>query len=87
MQGTSGKKDPRYAFLLNIDELIDELDSLNKRNVPFMLSFDGTCGDKSYGSELPEFLGLKKVLLNAGRSSQATLLGRKEKCYKILWML
>ena len=28
-----------------------------------MLSFDGTCGDKSYGSELPEFLGLKKILV------------------------
>ena len=77
-QGTSGKRDPRYAYLLNLDELIQELDSLNQRNVPYMLSFDGTCGDRTYGTELPESLQLKKVGLNAGRSSQATLLGRDD---------
>ncbi len=85
-QGTSGKRDPRYAYLLNIDELIEELDSLNKRNVPFMLSFDGTCGDKSYGSDLPDYLNLKKVLLNAGRSSQATLLGRDDVTIESLYL-
>lgn len=77
-QGTSGKRDPRYAYLLKLDELIDELDNLNKRDIPFMLSFDGACGDRTYGAELPGFLHLKKVELNAGRSSQATLLGRDD---------
>lgn len=85
-QGTSGKRDPRYAYLLNIEELIEELDNLNKRNVPFMLSFDGTCGDRSYGSDLPDFLGLKKVLLDAGRSSQATLLGRDDVTIESLYL-
>lgn len=85
-QGTSGKRDPRYAYLLNIEELIEELDNLNKRNVPFMLSFDGTCGDRSYGSDLPNFLGLKKVLLDAGRSSQATLLGRDDVTIESLYL-
>ena len=85
-QGTSGKRDPRYAHLLNIDELIDELDSLNKRNVPFILSFDGTCGDRTYGAELPHFLQLKKIELNAGRSSQATLLGRDDVTIESLYI-
>lgn len=85
-QGTSGKRDPRYAYLLNIDELIEELGNLNKRNIPYILSFDGTCGDKSYGSELPEFLGLRKVGLNAGRSSQATLLGRDDVTIESLYL-
>lgn len=85
-QGTSGKRDPRYAFLLNLDELIEELDSLNKRDVPFMLSFDGTCGDRTYGTELPDFLELKKVGLHAGRSSQATLLGRDDVTIESLYM-
>lgn len=85
-QGTSGKKDPRYAHLLNIDELIEELSSLNERNVPYLLSFDGTCGDKTYGSELPSELRLEKVPLHAGRSSQATLLGRNEVTVESLYL-
>lgn len=85
-QGTSGKKDPRYAFLLNIDELIDELDKLNGRNVPYMLSFDGTCGDKTYGVDLPASLDLFKVGLNAGRSSQAILLGRDDVTIESLYL-
>lgn len=85
-QGTSGKRDPRYAYLLNLDELIEELENLNKRNIPYILSFDGTCGDKTYGAMLPEHLKLKKVGINAGRSSQATLLGRNDVTIESLYL-
>ena len=85
-QGTSGKKDPRYAFLLNLDELVDELALLNSRRVPYILSFDGTCGDRGYGEALPESLKLRKINLNAGRSSQATLLGRDEVTIESLYL-
>lgn len=85
-QGTSLKKDPRYAFLLDLDDLINGLTELNERNVPYLLSFDGTCGDKSYGKELPEFLQLEKVGLNAGRSSQAILLGRDDVTIESLYI-
>ncbi len=85
-QGTSGKKDPRYAFLLDLDELITELDHLNSREIPYILSFDGTCGDKSYGADLPSFLNLEKVSVNAGRSSQAILLGRDDVTIESLYL-
>ena len=85
-QGTSLKKDPRYAYLLDLDELVSGLDELNKRGVPYLLSFDGTCGDKSYGKELPKFLQLEKVGLNAGRSSQAILLGRDDVTIESLYI-
>lgn len=85
-QGTSGKRDPRYAYLLDLDELVAELEKLNQRNVPYMLSFDGTCGDKTYGAELPEQLRLRKVGLHAGRSSQATLLGREAVTIESLYL-
>lgn len=85
-QGTSLKKDPRYAYLLDIDKLIEGLSDLNERNVPYMLSFDGSCGDKNYGKELPEFLQLEKVALHAGRSSQATLLGRNHITIESLYL-
>jgi len=85
-QGTSLKKDPRYAYLLDIDELIEGLANLNDRNIPYLLSFDGSCGDKNYGKELPGFLQLEKVGLNAGRSSQATLLGRNDVTIESLYL-
>lgn len=74
-QGTSHKSNPRYAHLLNLEELIASFEDLNKRNIPYMVSFDGICGDKTYGKDLPKHLNMKKLLLNAGRSTQSTLLG------------
>lgn len=85
-QGTSTKKDTRYAFTLQIDELIAEMEDLNRRNVPFLLSFDGTCGDKSYGKDLPQHLNLQKIGLNAGKSSQAILLGRDDETIESLYL-
>jgi DNA adenine methylase len=34
------------------------------------------CGDIVYGDALPDHLNVSRVLLNAGRSSQATLNGK-----------
>lgn len=85
-QGTSGRRDSRYAHLLDIDQLVEELADLNQREVPYMLSFDGACGEKSYGAELPDYLQLKKVELHAGRSSQATLLGRNDVTIESLYL-
>lgn len=85
-QGTSLKKDPRYAYLLDMDNLVDGLSDLNERGVPFLLSFDGACGSKTYGKELPDSLGLQRVGLEAGRSSQATLLGRDDVTIESLYL-
>ncbi|NRB38346.1 MAG: DNA adenine methylase [Pseudomonadales bacterium] len=85
-QGTSNKKDSRYAYLLDLELLIEGMADLNKRGVPFLLSFDGTCGDKSYGKELPDFLNLQKVGLDAGRSAQAILLGRDDITIESLYL-
>lgn len=85
-QGTSNKTNPRYAFLLDLDELIHSFEDLNRREVPYIISFDGVCGDKAYGKDLPEHLGLKKLLLNAGRSTQATLLGKNDITMESLYL-
>lgn len=85
-QGTSLKRDPRYAYLLDLDALIAGLNTLNERNVPYMLSFDGLCGEKKYGTSLPSYLNLEKRLLQAGRSSQATLLGRQDVTVESLYL-
>lgn len=85
-QGTSGNRDPRYAFQLDLEELVNELSILNKRNISYLLSFDGSCGNHHYGEKLPESLNLLKIELEAGRSSQATLLGRNEKTTESLYL-
>ncbi len=85
-QGTSKKNDPRYAYLLELGKLVEELSFLNQRGVPYLLSFDGSCGDKVYGASLPPWLNLEKVALKAGRSSQATLLGRNDETVESLYL-
>lgn len=54
--------------------------------VDFIISYDGCCGEKQYGKEIPKELGLRKVMLNAGLSSQSTLLGKKEITYEALYI-
>ena len=44
----------------------------------FAISYDGKRGNKTFGREFPEELGLKKIEIEVGRSSEATLLGRQE---------
>ena len=85
-QGTSGQRDSRYLSGISRDEFIIALDSLNKRGIDFIISYDGKCGEKTYGNDLPASLGLKKVMLNAGISTQSTLLGRKATTYEALYI-
>lgn len=74
-EGTSGGRDTRYHQGLARDRLIVALERLNERGVRWILSYDGRCGDKTYGEPLPASLGATHFELSAGRSSQATLNG------------
>nr|WP_295898883.1 DNA adenine methylase [uncultured Bdellovibrio sp.] len=85
-QGTSQKKDTRYAQQLDIETLSAELERLNSKSIKFALSYDGSLGDKTYGKELSSDLNLTRVLIHAGRSSQATLLGRKDETVESLYL-
>lgn len=77
-QGVCATGDPRYFSGIDFDEFMQELKKLNSRNVPFILSYDGRTGKKSYGQNLPDELGIYRLEVEAGRSTQATLLGRDE---------
>lgn len=85
-QGTSKSKDPRYHQGIDIQKLIKNLELLIDRSVPFLLSFDGACGSRSYGKYLPEYLHLKRIDIYAGRSSQATLNGKSEDTVESLYI-
>lgn len=77
-QGVSFTRDHRYFAGVEVDDFARELQVLNENDVDFIISYDGVCGEKSYGRDLPDSLRCTKVLLDAGRSAQATMLGRKD---------
>lgn len=85
-EGTSGNKDTRYHQLLDRPALIKQMELMNIRGVPFILSFDGRLGNKTYGEDLPLELGLVKFEISAGRSSQATLSGRDDETFESLYV-
>lgn len=84
--GTSIGRDKRYHQQLAQADLIEGLAQLRARGVRFALSYDGSTGDKHYGPALPAQLGLTRLLIEAGRSSQATLAGRDERTIESLYL-
>jgi DNA adenine methylase len=76
-QGTSAGRDQRYIAGLSRHRLIEGLELLNRKGIPFILSYDGSCGQRMYGEPLPDSIG-RRILLDVGRSSQATLNGRED---------
>jgi DNA adenine methylase len=84
--GTSIGKDRRYVEQLESGRLIEGLNVLLARATPFALSYDGSTGGKEYGPALPEHLGLTRLHLHAGKSSQATLAGRSEDTIESLYL-
>lgn len=85
-QGVSETRDQRYFSGLPFEEFAASLEVLNERGVDFLVSYDGTCGDKAYGKDLPASLGCRKILLQAGLSSQALLLGRRSVTCEALYL-
>ena len=85
-QGVSRSNDPRYMAGVPFGELVAALDDLNRRGVPYLLSYDGRSGAKRYGQAMPPELGLLRLELDAGRSSQATLLGKSARTYEALYL-
>lgn len=75
-QGTSSGRDTRYVKGVTRADMIAALEDLNGRQIEYLLSYDGHSGGKSYGDPLPKGLNTLRVLLEVGRSSQATLNGK-----------
>ena len=60
--------------------------ALNDKGCMFIVSYDGRTGNKVYGEPMPESLGLAHIEVHAGRSTQATLLGRDHDTYESLYL-
>jgi DNA adenine methylase len=85
-QGVCGERDSRYFSGIEHEEFVEELKKLINRGISFLVSYDGKCGNKIYGNKIPVKTGIKHIELNAGRSSQSTLLGKNEITYESLYI-
>ena len=85
-QGVCGRRDQRYLPKFEHEEFCQELHKLNERGIQFIVSYDGRTGDKIFGELLPDDLRLTRLEVRAGRSTQATLLGRSDVTYESLYL-
>lgn len=83
-QGVCGDRDGRYFSGINHNDFVIALEELNSRNISFIVSYDGRHGGKTFGELLPDSLSLTRIELDAGRSSQSTLLGLDENTFESL---
>ena len=85
-QGVCGNRDTRYLASVQFCEFVEVLEQLNSRGIRYIVSYDGRTGKKVHGCLLPDHLNLTHMELEAGRSSQATLLGRDDATYESLYL-
>lgn len=85
-QGVCGNRDSRYLASVQFCEFVEFLEKLNQRRIRYIVSYDGRTGSKVHGAKLPEHLHLTHMELNAGRSTQATLLGRDDATCESLYL-
>jgi DNA adenine methylase len=77
----------RYFGGIDYEKFINYLKSLNKRNIRYALSYDGSRGDKSYVVNLPKELYKKHVMLHSGNSTFGKVQnGKVEKVYESLYL-
>ena len=85
-QGVGQARDPRYSPRIVHLEFVEQLADLNRRRCLYIVSYDGRTGEKQFGARLPKSLRLAHLEVCAGRSSQATLLGRNDITYESLYL-
>lgn len=85
-QGTTYGADKRYAAGLERERLIDALHNFDAQGIPYVLSYDGQMGEKTYGEPLPDTIDADHLAIHAGRSSQATISGRNDETIESLYV-
>jgi DNA adenine methylase len=85
-QGVCGNRDQRYLPTVSHSEFCEALHQLNARGIMFAVSYDGRTGDKVYGEPMPDTLRLHHLEIRAGRSTQATLLGRDDVTFEAFYL-
>jgi DNA adenine methylase len=72
---------------IDFEEFFDYLKELNAKSVRYALSFDGSRGDKSYNTKLPEDLFKRHLMLPSGNSSFKKVIdGENLQVYESLYL-
>ena len=85
-QGVCRNRDQRYCPPFDHSVFCRAIEKLNSRNIRFIISYDGRTGDKVYGEPIAAGYRLTRLEILAGRSAQATLLGRREDTIESLYL-
>lgn len=85
-QGTSSARDHRYYSGLAFEEFVDSLAGMNARRLSYIVSYDGRTGAKKHGEYLPSSLELVRLDVDAGVSTQSTLLGDRSMTVESLYL-
>ena len=85
-QGVTNSRDCRYLKGLSYEEFSESIALLDKKGIDYIISYDGECGGREYGRDLPSSLNCTKYMLNAGISTQSTLLGKNDITYESLYV-
>ncbi len=85
-QGVCGNRDQRYLPTISHAEFCESLEVLNKKGIMYAVSYDGRTGEKVFGEPMPDSLFLRHLELHAGRSTQATLLGRDDVTFEAFYL-
>lgn len=85
-QGTCESRDPRYYSGVKFEDFVDSLHILNRRNIAYIISYDGKTGEKNYGNSIPKYLNLLKINVEVGRSTQSTLLGKDDVTHETIYL-
>lgn len=68
----------RYSKDLDIEKFYLSLENLNRREIKWALSFDGSRAEKDYTTEIPAELFKRKLFLSNGNSSVSNTLNKKK---------
>jgi len=85
-QGVCTGRDSRYRDGVSFRSFADALHGANDRGLSYIISYDGRTGKKQHGRPLPRDLELVHIEVDAGPSTQATLLGRSARTIESLYL-
>lgn len=85
-QGVSKGLSSRYIQSLEFNNFVASLEEMNRRNIDFIVSYDGQNDDGKFGEDLPDHLDMQHVLINAGRSAQGNLNGKQLTTFESLYI-
>lgn len=85
-QGVCRDRDNRYLNGIQFSEFVESLSLLNENRIRYIVSYDGRTGKKIHGKLLPQNLDLTHIEIKAGRSTQSTLLGKKDITFESLYL-